>query len=130
MVNFGPRSSVPEKFEGRLFHEHNESVTLMRTTRDECMKLGDMLACKLNAAAIESTRVILPLQGISLIDIEGAPFYDHDADQALFTALMHGVKCPVVEFDANINDPTFSAEAVRLLHEMISSRTTSTIGAG
>lgn len=124
MVNFGPRSSVPEKFKGRLLHEHNASVTLMRTTRDECNKLGGILARKVSVAP-GSTRVIIPLQGISLIDVEGAPFYDPDADQALFDALKNGIHCPVVEVNTDINDPTFSEEAVKQLHEMILSRATS-----
>ncbi len=40
MVNFGPPATVPERFAGRLFHAHNPSVTLMRTTRDENAALG------------------------------------------------------------------------------------------
>ena len=35
MVNFGPVATVPERFSGRLFHVHNPSVTLMRTTPEE-----------------------------------------------------------------------------------------------
>jgi uncharacterized protein (UPF0261 family) len=122
MVNFGPRSSVPDKFKDRLFHEHNASVTLMRTTRDECMELGYILAHKVNVAPPGFTCIIIPLRGISLIDVEGAPFYDHDADQALFSALKNGYDRPIVEVDTDINDPTFSEEAVRQLHEMISSQ--------
>ena len=121
MVNFGPSSTVPEKFKGRLFHEHNASVTLMRTTPDECTKLGEVLAHKLCTASIGTTRVILPLRGVSLIDIEGAPFYDSVADQALFSALKKGVQCPVLEVESDINDPAFAKQAVRLLHEMIAS---------
>lgn len=112
-------ATVPEKFKGRLFHEHNASVTLMRTTRDECAKLGDILAHKLGAAATGNTRIILPLRGVSLLDMQGAPFYDPEADKALFTALKSGVKCPVVEVESDINDPGFAKEAVRLLHEMV-----------
>ncbi len=40
MVNFGPRDTVPEKFRERTFFEHNPSVTLMRTTPEECAELG------------------------------------------------------------------------------------------
>ena len=32
MVNFGPPDTVPEKFKGRRFYQHNPAVTLMRTT--------------------------------------------------------------------------------------------------
>ncbi|KZP12728.1 UPF0261-domain-containing protein [Athelia psychrophila] len=120
MVNFGPASTVPETFKGRLFHEHNASVTLMRTTPEECTKLGEILARKLNSADAQHTRVILPLKGVSMIDNEGASFWDPAADNALFEALKNGVKCPVVEVHSNINDPEFAEKAVSLLHEMVS----------
>jgi uncharacterized protein (UPF0261 family) len=32
MVNFGAPPTVPDKYKGRLFYEHNPQVTLMRTT--------------------------------------------------------------------------------------------------
>src|SRR5437870_9510600 len=50
MVNFGPAETVPEKFRGRKFYQHNPQVTLMRTTADECSQLGGIIAEKLNAS--------------------------------------------------------------------------------
>src|SRR5262245_44082520 len=40
MVNFGPRETVPAQFEERNLYVHNPTVTLMRTTPDECRELG------------------------------------------------------------------------------------------
>ena len=40
MVNFGPRETVPPQFEGRNLYVHNPTVTLMRTTPEECAELG------------------------------------------------------------------------------------------
>src|SRR6185437_13596004 len=40
MVNFGPPDTVPSAFGGRLFFEHNPTVTLMRTTPAEMAELG------------------------------------------------------------------------------------------
>ena len=40
MVNFGPRETVPAQFEGRNLYVHNPTVTLMRTTPEECAELG------------------------------------------------------------------------------------------
>src|SRR3954464_14706174 len=40
MVNFGPRCSVPAKFEGPSLYVHNPTVTLMRTTAEECAAPG------------------------------------------------------------------------------------------
>src|SRR5439155_3327789 len=44
MVNFGPRATVPATFEGRVFYQHNSSVTLMRTTPEENDRLGKEIA--------------------------------------------------------------------------------------
>src|SRR5678816_4377596 len=49
MVNFGERATVPAKFAGRTFYQHNPQVTLMRTTPEECAELGRILADKVNA---------------------------------------------------------------------------------
>src|SRR2546423_12361605 len=48
MVNFGPPETVPAKFAGRKFYQHNPQVTLMRTTPEENAELGRILARKLN----------------------------------------------------------------------------------
>ncbi|KAH7929674.1 hypothetical protein BV22DRAFT_1002319 [Leucogyrophana mollusca] len=120
MVNFGPPATVPNNFKGRLFNNHNASVTLMRTSKEECAKLGDILVRKLNKASQTKTRVVLPLRGFSGIDKEGGPFYDAEADRALLDALRGGaLQCRIHEVDANINDPSFAHAAVSALVEML-----------
>ncbi len=109
MVNFGERQSVPAKFSGRLFYQHNPQVTLMRTTLEECAQLGRILAEKVNAYAAPTT-VLLPLRGISVIAAEGQPFYDPVADAALFDAIRNNLQSHItlVELDCNINDMAFA----------------------
>jgi uncharacterized protein (UPF0261 family) len=121
MVNFGPKSTVPKQFDGRVFHEHNASVTLMRTTKEESAELGRTLAKKVNIA-LDSTRVFLPLRGVSLIDVEGAPFHNPVANKALFHELRDHVRCPVSELDVAINDPQFAQAAVEALHDFLSAQ--------
>ena len=118
MVNFGPRATVPTQFAGRRLHVHNPSVTLMRTTPEECAALGAIIARKLNASR-GPTRLLLPLRGVSAIDREGQPFHDPAADAALFTALKRHAAANVAvrELDLHINDPDFAdAIAAELLH--------------
>jgi len=112
MVNFGPRDSVPEAFEGRLFHVHNPQVTLMRTTVEENAELGEIIAGKLNAAT-GPTALALPLGGVSMLDVEGEDFHDPEADDALFDALREGIDEDVelIEMEPDINDEAF-AEAM------------------
>ena len=116
MVNFGPRESVPEEFEGRQFHVHNPQVTLMRTTPEENAELGEIIAEKLNAAT-GPTALVLPMAGISMIDVEGEDFYDPEADAALFDALRENLDSDVelVEMDTDINDEAFAETLVETL---------------
>lgn len=110
MVNFGARETVPERFDGRYFYVHNPQVTLMRTNREECSKLGKILAEKVNTYRAPVT-VLLPLKGISIISAEGQPFHDREADEALFAAIRDHLSGSVelVQVDAEINAPDFAS---------------------
>lgn len=109
MVNFHAEHTIPEQFKGRTLYRHNPTVTLMRTTPDECHQLGEIIARKLNAAR-GPVSILLPLKGVSMIDAEGQPFYDPDADAALFQGIKDHV-LPHVDLqslDLHINDPEFA----------------------
>jgi uncharacterized protein (UPF0261 family) len=123
MVNFGPPGSVPEKFKGRRFYQHNPQVTLMRTTPDECRRLGEILADKLNASKGPAT-MLIPLKGISVISAPSQPFYDPEADRALFDTLKAKLRkdIPVRELDCNINDAAFAEACVKELLANIAAR--------
>jgi uncharacterized protein (UPF0261 family) len=110
MVNFGPPDSIPETFRGRTFYRHNPAVTLMRTTKEEGATLGRMIAEKANASRGE-VAILLPLRGVSAIDATGQPFYDPEADEALFDAIRSTARVQLIELDAHINDPEFAALA-------------------
>ncbi|MCL4179428.1 MAG: Tm-1-like ATP-binding domain-containing protein [Verrucomicrobia bacterium] len=116
MVNFGPPDTVPAKFQGRRFYAHNPQVTLMRTTAEECVELGRIISDKLNASRGPVT-VLIPLRGISVISAPGQPFHDAAADEALFATLKQRLRpgIPVLELDANINDPAFAEACVAAL---------------
>jgi uncharacterized protein (UPF0261 family) len=125
MVNFWAPGSVPEQFAGRLFYNHNPNVTLMRTTVTECWMIGEWIGRKLNACN-GPVRLLIPEKGVSSLDIAGGPFFDPHADAALFDALEATIKATgnrrVVRMPLHINDPSFAAEAVRLLREIITAQ--------
>ncbi|CAN5170890.1 ABC transporter permease [soil metagenome] len=110
MVNFGPRDSVPEKFRSRKFVIHNPNVTLMRTTRDENRAFGEWIGVRLNAMN-GPVRFLLPEGGVSMLDAPDKPFFDPDADNALFEAIEKTVRQTpqrrVERVKANINDAPF-----------------------
>jgi uncharacterized protein (UPF0261 family) len=120
MVNFGPPESVPEKFKGRRFYQHNPTVTLMRTTPEENDHLGKEIAQKASAAR-GPTAVLVPLRGVSAIDKVGQPFAWPEADAALFQSLRNWMSPHVslVELDLHINDPEFARAAAEQLLRMM-----------
>jgi uncharacterized protein (UPF0261 family) len=121
MVNFGPRETLPPQFEGRNIYVHNPTVTLMRTTPEECAELGRRIARKLSGAT-GPTALFVPLEGVSMIATEGGPFHDAAADEALFAALREGLSDNVElhELDLDVNDPAFADAMANRLHELIS----------
>ena len=112
MVNFRAMHTVPEPFRGRTLYRHNPNVTLMRTTVEECREIGRRIAENLNKTT-GPTVLMMPLKGVSMLDREGEPFHDPEADAALFDTLRRHIRPPVelVELDLHINDTAF-ADAV------------------
>lgn len=121
MVNFGPMDTVPAQFKDRNLYKHNPTVTLMRTTADELKSIGHEIASRL-ADATGKTTLILPLKGVSMIDVEGQPFYDAEADKALFDTLrteLEGSNVEIVELDTDINDKEFAVAAAQKLISLL-----------
>ncbi|ACQ82039.1 protein of unknown function UPF0261 [Beutenbergia cavernae DSM 12333] len=106
MINFGAAAALPEHLRGRLWHEHNPEVTLVRTNAEECAELGGVLAARLNAALGPRT-VVVPARGFSALSVPGEPFQDPHADRALVDALLGALDDDVtsVVLDVDINDP-------------------------
>jgi uncharacterized protein (UPF0261 family) len=123
MANFGGRETVPERYRDRSLYAWNPNITLMRTTVDENRRIGELIAAAANAAT-GPVAVLLPLRGVSMLDSEGGRFWDPDADRACFDAIRRGVRpgIPVIEVDANINDPAFSGRVAETLLEMLAAR--------
>jgi uncharacterized protein (UPF0261 family) len=120
MVNFGPRETVPPQFEHRHLYVHNPTVTLMRTTPDECRELGRRVGRKLSAAR-GPTALFVPLRGISMIAVEGQPFHDPAADEALLAGLRETLEPHVElhELETDINEPAFADAMAERLHSLI-----------
>jgi uncharacterized protein (UPF0261 family)/ABC-type branched-subunit amino acid transport system ATPase component len=121
MANFGAYDSVPERFRGRRLYRHNPTVTLMRTTADECRAIGTFLAGKLNAMA-GPVRFLLPEGGVSAIDRPGQPFHDPEADRVLFatieTLFRSGPQRRLLRLPHHINDEAFADALVAAWREV------------
>ena len=121
MVNFGPRETVPERFNGRRFVIHNPNVTLMRTTREENVQAGRWIAERLNQMQ-GPVRFLLPEGGVSGIDAPGQPFHDPEADKALFDAVSEHLRQTglrrLIRVPAHINDAAFAAALAQAYREI------------
>lgn len=121
MVNFGPFETVPERFRARRLYRHNPTVTLMRTTREECVRIGQFLVDKLNRMR-GPVRLLLPEHGLSAIDREGQPFWDQEADHALLDTIeagfQPGAQRRVERLALHLNDPEFAQALVAAWHEV------------
>lgn len=115
MVNFGAPETIPERYRGRKFHVHNPQVTLMRSTVEENERMGRWIGERLNQMD-GPVRFFLPEGGVSALDARGQPFWDPDADAALFRTLERTVRQTgnrqLIRVPKNINDPDFVAGIV------------------
>jgi uncharacterized protein (UPF0261 family)/ABC-type branched-subunit amino acid transport system ATPase component len=129
MVNFWAMETVPVQFRSRKLYEHNQNVTLMRTTSDECAKIGRFIAEKLNRME-GPVRFFIPEGGVSLIDAPEKPFWDPAADKALFDAIAGSFRAgsnrKLIRLPHNVNDPGFAEAVVAAFTEIMRPLTGST----
>jgi uncharacterized protein (UPF0261 family) len=117
--------TVPDRFKARRLYKHNASVTLMRTTADECRAIGEFIARKLNAMQ-GPVRFLIPEGGVSAIDKPGQPFHDPDADRVLFAAIESnfrpGPDRQLRRLALHINDEAFAQALVAAWREAATPR--------
>jgi uncharacterized protein (UPF0261 family)/ABC-type branched-subunit amino acid transport system ATPase component len=122
MVNFGAPDTIPERYRGRKLHVHNPQVTLMRTTAEENERVGRWIGERLNAMD-GPVRFFLPEGGVSALDALGQPFWDPDADTALFRALDQTVRQTsnrqLIRLKRNINEPEFASAIVAAFRSIV-----------
>lgn len=123
MVNFGPKATVPERYKHRRLFEHNPSVTLMRTSKEECGKIAEFLVRKLKGAKDkERVQVWIPKGGVSIIATQGAAFSDAEADEVLFEGVRKGLDgsgIKVVEDERDVNHEGFAVDIAEALMKIV-----------
>ncbi|NPU15444.1 ABC transporter permease [Bradyrhizobium sp. 83002] len=122
MVNFGAPDTIPERYRGRKFHVHNPQVTLMRTTAAENAQMGRWIGERLNRMD-GPVRFFLPEKGVSALDAPGQPFFDREADEALFRSLEQTMRQTsnrrLIRLPHHINDNEFVATIVGAIRPML-----------
>jgi uncharacterized protein (UPF0261 family) len=112
MINFREPSTLPSQYRQRNLHQHNPFITLVRTTAAENERVGHWLAERLNRCD-GPVRFLIPEKGVSALDAPGKPFFDPEADAALFEAIEKAIvpteNRRVERLPFHINDPEFGA---------------------
>jgi uncharacterized protein (UPF0261 family) len=123
MVCFWKPDTVPEKYKNHRIYYHNPNITLVRTTPEDNVELGRIIAGKLNMS-VGPVAVYFPTKGLSVVSTTGGPYSWPEADQALLDSLKRHLRpdIPVRVFDTHINDPVFAEAMARGLLEMVSQR--------
>lgn len=124
MVNFGPKATVPERYQDRKLFEHNPTVTLMRTTKDECRAIGEFIVDKLKrlAANRDMVQIRVPRGGVSMIATPGGAFEDREADDELVAVLEAGLQdtgVKVVVDERDVNDEGFAVDIAKDLLRLV-----------
>jgi uncharacterized protein (UPF0261 family) len=83
-------NAVPPEFWGRNLLESGGFI-VMRTSPEECRRIGTVMAEKLNRF-VGPVTVCLPLRGVSALGSPGQPFHDPTADFAFFDSLQGNLR--------------------------------------
>jgi uncharacterized protein (UPF0261 family) len=122
MINFRAPSTVPARYQKHRTHRHNSFITLVRTTPEENRIVGKWIGEKLNQCE-GPVRFLIPEKGVSALDATGQPFFDPEADEALFSAVEATVRVTgtriVRRLPLHINDPVFGSALAQNLLEAI-----------
>ena len=107
------------ELQNRPFVRHTPTHTHFRTTYEEMAAVGHYIAQRLNEGSGPRAAMI-PLRGFSMMNREGKPLYDADANLG-YTETLRAELSPAVrreEFDLHINDAEFARATAQVFMEL------------
>ena len=116
----GPYEQTKQMYPDKPLHIHNPAITVVRYSSTELARFGMELARKLNIAQ-GPVAVVIPLKGFSVFAQPGHVLCDLEADSQFTRTLKANIKSsiPVIEVDANINDPAFSNKVLETFFGLV-----------
>ncbi len=114
------RSMVGPKDRERRTYHLDKFRTWFRMTPDELQEVSEVFAGKLNLSTAP-VRILIPLRGWSAIESPGSPTYDPEEDAIFVKGLKKTLQknIEVIEVDANMEDPEFSAAVVNAAFDVL-----------
>lgn len=113
------REDWPADLKNRPYVRHTPTHTHFRTTREEMTAVGHYVAQRLNEGS-GPRAALIPLRGFSMMNREGKPLYDADANLG-YTETLRAELSPAVrreELDLHINDPEFARYTAQVFMEL------------
>ena len=116
-----PAGQIPPKFKGHKAHMHNPSLVVVKTERNEVLKLAETISEKINKGK-GPRAVVIPTEGFSRYDKVDSPagFYDPKTRKEFVAELKKRLDPNVryVEVKAHINDPEFADALAKVFLEL------------
>ena len=114
------RSMVGPGYRERRTYHLDRFRTWFRMTPDELQEVSEVFAGKLNCSS-GRVKVLIPLRGWSSIESPDSPTYDPEEDAIFVRGLKRTLKkeIEVIEVDANMEDPEFSAAVITAAFEVL-----------
>ena len=109
----------PEDLKKRPFVRHTPTHTHFRTTHEEMAAVGDYIAQRLNEGS-GPRAALIPMRGFSMMNREGKPLYNVDANMGYIETLRAELS-PIVrreELDLHINDAEFARFTAKVFMEL------------
>lgn len=112
-------SQIPDELKDRPYVRHTPTHTHFRTTYDELYQVGAYIADHLNQGK-GPRAAIVPLKGYSMMNREGMPLYDEEANKGFEQALddLLNDDIPILKHPSHINDEEFAEEVVALFMKL------------
>jgi len=121
-VNFGSpwKYKYKPEYESRKKYRYDSARTFIRLSEEELYGVAAKMAEKLNSSK-GPVKVLVPLGGWSSVDKRGSVFYDKKLDSIFAWELKKALRedIGVIEVDADLESPLFSAAVVDSLVDMI-----------
>lgn len=112
----GPVEQAQKKFPGRVFHQHNQAITVVRSSAMEMEKLGHVIADRCRRAKGKWS-ILIPMGGFSAFDNDTSPMPDQKARECfakVFKQCLEGNE-KVQTLPYHINDRAFARRVIQEL---------------
>lgn len=120
LVDFAGWQDIPERFEGRPFHEHNRLIKSSSLNEEERRESAREVVGRM-AQSTAPAHFFMPLGGVEEWDRPGDMAHDPVGLAAFADEIRKSIKAPVglTEIDAHINDQAFADAVLALFDEWV-----------